>query len=134
MMCTYYDLRQWNSEKWLRFKEGKKLIHEIMWVTSLLLSYCSWPTNINITWFVLCIAFNTFTAKIDHSWFNNSCLRLPASTVVDLIFQSHSFSLGGKLVHLVDVIFIPFIVYYAYVAIYLTRINPGYLNRWQQMC
>jgi hypothetical protein len=44
---------------------------------------------------------DTFTAKIDHSRFNNSCLRLPASTSV----------------HLVDVIFIPFIVYYAYVAI-----------------
>jgi hypothetical protein len=42
--------------------------------------------------------FNTFTAKIDHSRFNNSCLRLPVSTLVDLIFQSHSFSLGGKIV------------------------------------
>jgi hypothetical protein len=42
--------------------------------------------------------FNTFNAKIDHSWFNNSCLRLPVSTLVDLIFQSRSFSLGGKLV------------------------------------
>jgi hypothetical protein len=41
---------------------------------------------------------NTFTAKVDHSRFNNSCLRLPASTLVELIFQSHSFSLGGKLV------------------------------------
>jgi hypothetical protein len=40
---------------------------------------------------------NTFTAKIDHSLFNNSCLRLPASILVDLIFQSHSFSFGGKL-------------------------------------
>jgi hypothetical protein len=40
----------------------------------------------------------TFTAKIDHSRFNNSCLRLPASTLVDLIFQSCSFGLGGKLV------------------------------------
>jgi hypothetical protein len=42
--------------------------------------------------------FNTFTAKIDHSRFNNSCVRLPASTLVDLIFQSRCFSLGGKLV------------------------------------
>jgi hypothetical protein len=41
---------------------------------------------------------NTFTAKVDHSWFNNSCRRLPASTLVDLIFQTRSFSLGGKLV------------------------------------
>jgi hypothetical protein len=65
--------------------------------------------------------FNTFTAKVDHSRFNSSCLRLPASTLVDLIFRSRSFSLGGKLVQqlqyiLADVIFIPFIVYYAYVA------------------
>jgi Notch-like protein len=28
------------------------------------------------------IILNTFTAKIDHSRFNNSCLRLPASTLV----------------------------------------------------
>jgi hypothetical protein len=41
---------------------------------------------------------NTFTAKVDHSRFNDSCLRLSASTLVDLIFQSRSFSLGGKLV------------------------------------
>jgi hypothetical protein len=41
---------------------------------------------------------NTFTAKIDHSRFNNSCLRLPVSTLVNLIFQSRSFSLGGKIV------------------------------------
>jgi hypothetical protein len=41
--------------------------------------------------------FNTFTVKVDHSQFNNSCLRLPASTLVDIIFQSRSFSLGMKL-------------------------------------
>jgi hypothetical protein len=41
-------------------------------------------------------SLNTFTAKIDHSRFNNSFLRLPASTLVDVIFQSRSFSLGGK--------------------------------------
>jgi hypothetical protein len=29
---------------------------------------------------------------------NTSCLRLPALTLVDLIFQSRSFGLGGKLV------------------------------------
>jgi hypothetical protein len=44
------------------------------------------------------LILNTFTAKIDHSRFNNSCLRLPALTLVDLIFQLRSFSLGGKLV------------------------------------
>jgi hypothetical protein len=41
---------------------------------------------------------NTFTAKIDHSRFNNLCLRLPASTLVNLIFQSRCFCLGGKIV------------------------------------
>jgi hypothetical protein len=44
------------------------------------------------------LALNTFTAKVDHSRFNNSSLRLATSTLVDLIFQSCSFSLGGKLV------------------------------------
>jgi len=43
------------------------------------------------------IALNTFTAIVDLSQFNNSCLRSPASTLVDLIFQLrvlHSFSLN----------------------------------------
>ena len=35
---------------------------------------------------------NTFTAIVDLSRFNNSCLKSPASTLVDLIFQSRSFS------------------------------------------
>jgi len=40
---------------------------------------------------------DTFTAIVDLSRFNNSCLKLPASTLVNLIFQSHvlrSFSLN----------------------------------------
>ena len=40
---------------------------------------------------------NTFTAKVDLSRFNNSCLKSPASTLVDLTFQSRalrSFSLN----------------------------------------
>ena len=40
---------------------------------------------------------NTFTAIVDLSWFNNSCLKSPVLTLVDLIFQSralHSFSLN----------------------------------------
>ena len=40
---------------------------------------------------------NTFTAIVDLSRFNNSCLKSPASTLVDLTFQSHalrSFSLN----------------------------------------
>jgi hypothetical protein len=42
---------------------------------------------------------NTFTAIIDLSWFNNSCLKMPASTLVDLIFQSHSSSLNQLTCH-----------------------------------
>ena len=38
------------------------------------------------------IPLNTFTAIVDLSRFNNSCLKSPASTLVDLIFQSRSFS------------------------------------------
>jgi len=40
---------------------------------------------------------NTFTAIDNLSRFNNSCLKLPVSTLVDIIFQLHalhSFSLN----------------------------------------
>jgi hypothetical protein len=47
------------------------------------------------------------------------------------LFQLRWENSTAALVHLVDVIFIPFIVYYASVAMLLTRINPGYLNGWQ---
>jgi hypothetical protein len=36
---------------------------------------------------------NTFTAKDDYSRCKYSCVRLPKTTIVDLIFQSRSFSL-----------------------------------------
>jgi hypothetical protein len=36
---------------------------------------------------------NTFTAKDDYSRFKYSCVRLPKTTIVDLFFQSRSFSL-----------------------------------------
>ena len=42
-------------------------------------------------------SLNTFTAIVDLSQFNNSCLKSPASTLVDLTFQSRalrSFSLN----------------------------------------
>ena len=42
-------------------------------------------------------SFNTFTAIVDLSLFNNSCLKSPTSTLVDLTFQSRalrSFSLN----------------------------------------
>jgi hypothetical protein len=43
--------------------------------------------------------FNTFTAIIDLSQFNNSCLKTPASTLVNLTFQSRSFSLNQLTCH-----------------------------------
>ena len=51
-------------------------------------------------WFYLALRnllINTFTAIVDLSRFNNSCLKSPASTLVDLTFQSRalrSFSLN----------------------------------------
>jgi hypothetical protein len=43
------------------------------------------------------LPLNTFIVIVDHSRFNNSCLKSPASTLVDLIFKSRvlcSFSLN----------------------------------------
>ena len=70
---------------------------------------------------------NTFTAIVDLSQFNNSHLKSPVSTLVHLIFQSHSFGFNqprdlsllvgnctAASVYLADAI--PFIVY-AYIAI-----------------
>ena len=56
-------------------------------------------TTTNIFWYKLLIPcpFNTFTAIVDLSRFNNSCLKSPASTLVDPTFQSRalrSFSLN----------------------------------------
>jgi hypothetical protein len=48
---------------------------------------------------------NTFTAKIDNSRFNNSCLRLQASTLVDQIFQFNNSCLRLPPSTLVDQIF-----------------------------
>ena len=36
------------------------------------------------------LSINTFTAVVDLSRFNNSCLKSPASTLVDLTFQSRA--------------------------------------------
>ena len=75
------------------------------------------------------IFVNTFTAIVDFSRFNNSCLKSPASTLVDLTFQSRalrSFNVTchyrretytAASVYLTDIIFVPFIVQYAYIAI-----------------
>ena len=80
------------------------------------------------------VFFNTFAASyLNTQGLNNSCLKSPASTLVDLTFQSRalrSFSLISYVtchyrretytaasVYLADIIFIPFIVQYAYIAI-----------------
>ena len=77
---------------------------------------------------------NTFAASyLNAQGLNNSCLKSPASTLVDLTFQwraLRSFSLNelrnlsirretytAASVYLADIIFIPFIVQYAYIAI-----------------
>ena len=76
---------------------------------------------------------NTFTAIVDLSRFNNSCLKSPASTLVDLNFNRARSAPSAEIsyvtchyrretytaasVYLADIIFIPFIVQYAYIAI-----------------
>ena len=40
--------------------------------------------------FRVSVILNTFTAIVDLSRFNNSCLKLPASTLVHLTFQSRA--------------------------------------------
>jgi hypothetical protein len=45
------------------------------------------------------LSLNTFTAIIDLSQFNNSCLKTPASTLVNLIFQSRCFCLNQLTCH-----------------------------------
>jgi len=56
-----------------------------------------WPIillfyQVNAAWKSAQNIINTFTAIDNLSRFNNSCLISPVSTLVDLIFQSHSFS------------------------------------------
>jgi hypothetical protein len=63
-------------------------------------------------------------ASVDHSQSNFSIA----------LFQLRRKNCRAASVYLVDVIFIPFIVYDAYIAISLTHISPGYLNSWQRMC
>ena len=65
--------------------------------TSILLGPNIFPST--LFWNILspCFSLNTFTAIVDLSRFNNSCLKSPASTLVDLTFQSRalrSFSLN----------------------------------------
>ena len=72
-----------------------------------------------IAMFMECPSYlNTFTAVVDLSRFNNSRLKLPASTLVDLTFQSRALryvtchyrreTYTAASVYLADVIFIPF--------------------------
>ena len=55
-------------------------------------------SNNVVVFLYVCVNFiNTFTAIVDLSRFNNSFLKSPASTLVDLTFQSRalrSFSLN----------------------------------------
>jgi hypothetical protein len=75
---------------------------------------------------LLVTTLNTFPAIVDLSRFDNSYLNLPASTLVDLIFQLPSFCVNQLTCHytctaasvcLVDIMFIPFIIYYAYIEV-----------------
>ena len=77
-----------NTSRWILWFH----LHDIMFLktqctTVWIKMYCLQSANV----------INTFTAIVDLSWFNNSCLKSPASTLVDLTFQSralHSFSLN----------------------------------------
>ena len=72
-----------------------------LWTSSLILPFFHSRTVVMLTnthlhlvpWFTI----NTFTAIVDLSRFNNSCLKSPSSTLIDLTFQSRalrSFSLN----------------------------------------
>ena len=91
-------------------------------------------TKLIVIFAVLRTHLNTFAASyLNTQGLNNSCLKSPASTLVDLTFQSRtlrSFSLNQYVtchykqetytapsVYLADIIFIPFIVQYVYIAI-----------------
>ena len=49
----------------------------------------TWPEFLQQV-FINGLHFNTFTAIVDFSRFNNSCLKSPASTLVDLTLQSRA--------------------------------------------
>jgi hypothetical protein len=80
---------------------------------------------------------NTFTAIVDLSRFNDSCLKSPASTLVDLISRLPSFSLNqltchytctAASVYLTDVMFIPSLVYCAYILMLRGRVGCLWLQ------
>ena len=100
---------------------GSKYVYKIIFKIKIV-KYCKrWPNHIYRTEFLVCQLYkllthqkfpsiyviwpsftvfyylNTFTAIVDLSRFNYSCLKSPASTLVDLTFQSRalrSFSLN----------------------------------------
>jgi len=110
----------WHISYLLSYKESMLAVL-VLWLSATAL--VSKSQSIQDVW---CNSYlNTFTAIVDLSRFNNSRLKLPASTLVNQIFQSHSFSLNqlnchyrretctAASVYLADIIFIPFIVYYS---------------------
>ena len=73
-------------------------IKELLWGSSILHAWirCSTDCSASLQGHIV-LSVNTFTAVVDLSRFNNSCLKSPASTLVDLTFQSRalrSFSLN----------------------------------------
>ena len=96
-MCS----KQWPSIKkskcaW-RWNYSRTLQQDLITLLmSLYQLYKECPGKNNQYWHPI-VYFNTFTAIVDLSRFNNSCLKSPASTLVNLTFQSrvlHSFSLN----------------------------------------
>ena len=106
--CSLRGLGGWTTENWrntfnwshpdvfhliLKIKVGRK--HNklfIAWYAILATSF-----DLQSHHQAILIHINTFTAIVDLSRFNNSCLKSPASTLVDLTFQSRalrSFSLN----------------------------------------
>ena len=89
--------------------------------------YCKYCFGMNMNK----LLFNTFAASyLNTQGLNNSCLKSPASTLVNLTFQSRALrtfsyvtchyrreTYTAASVYLADIIFIPFIVQYAYIAI-----------------
>ena len=88
--CVYWDeptvaksvmwLRYWISNRWTAVRSPPQ---------AQFISTARRPPSLGLPIFLL----NTFTAIVDLSRFNNSCLKSPASTLVDLTFQSRALSL-----------------------------------------
>jgi hypothetical protein len=90
---------------WVQFSVELFVVHGAVQMVELNWKFVALWYNWNLltlwkSWYKLKhITINIFTAIINLSRFNNSCLRTPLSTLVDLIFQSHSFSLNQLTCH-----------------------------------